>query len=202
MSKLVLSAGAQNQSDSTPFNARGGKTGEQMVSQLHGRYYEQVYRGNVFSVIAQGATGVTTSAGLSTTHTGLAIANPAGSGKNLVLLHFMLGQFAAGAAAVVGIMGGAGVLTANLTPQSMLVGSGGVSVARGSAGDTISTPVLLGKYAQLGSLATTGYGLTPGMFIPIDGSIIVPPGSFIASYTSIATTSACNFGFVWEEVAS
>jgi hypothetical protein len=104
-----------------------------MVSELHGRYYEQTYRGNVFSLCTQG-TGVTTTAALATTWTGLAVANPAGSGVNLVLLGFTCAQFAVGAAATVGIMGGAGAITSTLTPQSRLIGSGLVSKANGSAG--------------------------------------------------------------------
>src|SRR3990167_8855156 len=45
-------AGAQNNSDSQPFAARGGRTGESMVSQLQGRYYELCYRGNLFQAHA------------------------------------------------------------------------------------------------------------------------------------------------------
>ena len=36
---------------------------------------------------------------------------------------------------------------------------------------------------------------------PAIGSVIIPPGSFVASYTFIVTTSALQFGFAWEEVS-
>lgn len=196
--------GVQSVSDgSTPF-VRMGKQGEQSVSELHARYYEQNYRGNIFSIHTQ-ATGVTTSAALATTFTGLAVGNAAGSGVNLVLLGFSCTQFAVGAAASIGIMGAASganpIVATALVPASRLIGAGPASKATASAGSiTISTPILIDTYGSTGSLATTGYGLEAGIYVDIGGCIIVPPGSFIASYTSIATTSALSFGYVWEEV--
>lgn len=182
--------------------ARGGKQGELMVSELHGRFYEQNYRGNVFSVHTQG-TAVTTTAALATTWTGLAVGNPVGSGVNLVLLAFSATQFAVGAAASIGILGGAAgatPITASLTPQSRFIGGGATSKALATAGQTIATPLLIDTYGSVGSVATTGYGLENGLYVELAGSIIVPPGSFIGTYTSIVTTTALSFGFVWEEV--
>lgn len=190
--------GVQNNPDGQPIVLRSGKQGELMVSELHGRHYEQAYRGNLFSVQTQG-TGVTTTAALATTFTGLALGNPAGSGVNLVLHDFTAAQFAVGAAATIGIMGGAGSITASLTPQSRNIGSGIVSKATATAGQAISTPVLIVTMGSVGSLATTGYGIQPGIIFDFDGSIIVPPGSFVASYTAIVTTSALQFSFMWEE---
>jgi hypothetical protein len=192
--------GVQNNPDSSNLiTARYGKQGEQLASELHARYYEQTYRGNMFSLCTQG-TGVTTTAALATTWTGLGIANPAGSGVNLVLNKFGAQQFAVGAAATVGIMGGAGVIASSLSPQNRVIGSGTVSKANGSAGATISTPLLIASFGSLGSAATTAYQIEPGIYIDLEGSIIVPPGSFVCSYTSIITTSALQFHFVWEEV--
>src|SRR3954465_13721139 len=149
--------GVQNNGDGLIVKARAGKQGEQIVSELHGRYYEQTYRGNMFSVQTQG-TGVTTTAALATTFTGLAVGNPAGSGVNLVLNKFTCAQFAVGAAATIGIMGGAGSITASLTPQNRMIGLGTVAKGLATAGQTISTPVLIATFGEVGSLATTGYG--------------------------------------------
>lgn len=197
---LALQIGHVNYGDGERANkTRGGTTGELIVSQLHGRYYEQAVRGKVFSVQTQG-TGVTTTAALATTWTGLAIGNPTGSGVNLVLNKFTCAQFAVGAAATIGIMGGVGSITASLSPQSRLIGSGTASKATATAGQTISTPTLIATFGTLGSLATTGYGLQPAIVVDFEGSLIVPPGSFIASYTAVVTTSALQFSFAWEEV--
>lgn len=194
-----VQTGPQSNKGTTLVIARGGQEGDQIVSELHGRYYEQTVRGNMFSVQTQG-TGITTTAALATTFTGLAVGNPAGSGVNLVMNKFTCAQFAVGAAATIGIMGGAGSITASLTPQSRKIGSGLVSLATATAGQTISTPVLISTFGSVGSVATTGYGLEPGIMVDLEGSVIVPPGSFIASYTAIATTSALQFSFTWEEV--
>ncbi len=154
--------------------------------------------GAVFSITNQAATSTT--AAFATTFTGLSLANPASSGVNLILRRFTCVQVAAGVAGAVGIMRGAGASAGSITPAPMSVGSAQVSKAVGSAGATIATPVLVAAYGQLGSVATTAYGLEPGLVVELDGSIIVPPGQFVASYTTAATTTALIFGFVWEEV--
>lgn len=191
--------GVQNNQDGQVAKARMGKQGDQLSSELHGRYYEHTYRQSGFSLQTQG-TATTTTAALATTWTGLGVANPAGSGVNLVLMKVSVCQFAVGAAATIGIMGGVGVITSTLTPQSRIIGGGQVSKMNGSAGATISTPVLISTFASVGSVATTSIPLIAGAFYDFEGSVIVPPGSFIASYTSIVTTSALQFGFFWEEV--
>lgn len=192
--------GVQNNSDgTTPITQQMDQQGAGLVTELHARYYQQTVRSKMFSVNTQG-TAVTTTAALATTWTGLGLGNAASSGVNLVLNKFTATQFAVGAAATVGLMGGTGTIAASLAIQSRLLGSGAVSLATASAGATISTPLLITTFGSLGSVATTGYGLEPGIYVDLEGSIIVPPGSFIVTYTSIVTTSALNFGFCWEEV--
>ena len=154
--------------------------------------------GHIFSITNQAATSTT--AAFATTFTGLALANPSGSGVNLVLRRFTCAQVAAGAAGAVGIMGGSGAAAGSITPTSRYVGSATPSKATGSAGATIATPTLIAAYGSVGSLATTGYGLEQDLVVELDGSIIVPPGFYVASYTTAATTSALIFGFVYEEV--
>lgn len=192
--------GVQNGADgATPITVRIGQQGDQLVSELHARYYEQTVRSNMFSVHTQG-TSVTTTAALATTFTGLAVGNPAGSGVNLVLNKFSAAQFAVGVAGTIGIMGGLGSITASLTPQSRKIGGGAVSLATATAGQTISTPLLITTFGSVGSVATTGYGVEAGIFVDLEGSVVIPPGSFVATYTSTAQTSAFQFGFAWEEV--
>lgn len=176
---------------------RAGAQGSQINDTLHGPYYEQSYRGNIFRIANQAA--VTTTAALATTWTGLAISNPAGSGVNAVINIFSVAQFAVGAAGAVGIMTGAGAAAGTLVPKNAIIG-GPTGKVTASAGATIATPVLDIVVGSIGSLATTGYGLAPSIAIDLQGSIIVPPGFFAASYTTVATTTALIFGFQWEEV--
>lgn len=190
--------GQQNAADGTFIYGRAGKQGDQIQSKLHGDLYEQAYRGNLFSVANQAA--VTTTAGLATTFTGLAVANPAGSGVNLVMRHFQCAQFAVGAAGAIGVMVGAGAAAGSLTVRNAKVGGPASATTTASAGATIATPVLERIVGSVGSLATTGYGLAPAISYDFEGSLIIPPGYFVASFTSAVTTSALLFGFTWEEV--
>lgn len=189
--------GAQNVGDTQTTTARGGRQGDIISSSLHGSFYEQTFRGNVFSCANQAA--VTTTGTLATTFTGLAIANPAGSGSNLVVIRFAAAQFAAGAAAVIGVSVGSGAAAGSLTIRNRKWG-GASSIATASAGATITAPVLASVAGGAGSAATTAIQLNQAAIIEFDGSLIIPPGYFMASDTSIATTAALIFEFVWEEV--
>ncbi len=200
MSLIQGVVGVQNNADgNTPITQQFDQQGAGLVTELNPRYYQYTVRGISYSVNTQG-TAITTTAALATTWTGLGISNPAGSGVNLVLTKFTATQFAVGAAATIGILGGVGVLAASLTPQNRVIGGATQSKANASAGATISTPLLITTFGSVGSVATTGYGLEPGIYVDLEGSIIVPQGSIIGTYTSIVTTSALNFGFTWIEV--
>ena len=181
------------------FSGRYGDQGDEISSNLHAPYYMETLLGIGFNLQTQGG-GTTTTAGLATTWTGLGFANPANSGVNAVLTKFSVTQTAAGAAASIGIMGGVGVITSTLTPQPTIIGGTAVSKMNGSAGATISTPVLIATVGSVGSLATTGYAMEPPTLYDFEGSVIVPPGSFVCSYTSGITTTALQFGFFWFEV--
>lgn len=179
---------------------RMGNLADSIVSQLHPRYYEQTYSGNRFVVANQAA--VTTTAALATTYTGLIVGNPSTSTVNLVMDKFCCAQFAVGAAGAIGIMTGTtgtNTVTDTLVPRNRKVG-GVRSVATANAGQTISTPVLEQVFGTLGSLATTGYGLQPGIVVDLEGSLIIPPGFFVAAYTTVVTTTALIFSFEWTEV--
>lgn len=174
-----------------------------LVSEYHGRYFNAAYNngapGNMYSLANQAA--VTTTAGLATTFTGLALANPAGSGVNLEILFFTAAQLAVGVAGAVGFMTGLGAAAGSLIPRAAITGQTTASKANGSNSATLGgTPVLEEAIGSIGSLATTGYGLQSGLIKDVGGSLIIPPGAFIASYTSAACTSAFIFGFRWLEV--
>lgn len=182
---------------STNIQFRQGNQGSAITDNLHGTYYEQAYRGNMYHVANQAA--VSTTAALATTWTGLAISNPSGSGVNAVINYFTCTQFAVGAAGAVGIMTGSGAAAGTLVPRPSIIG-GVAGKVTASAGATIATPVLDITVGQVGSLATTGYGLVIGVTFDLQGSLIIPPGFYAASYTTVATTTALIFGFQWEEI--
>jgi len=185
----------------TIHKLRSNTEGALVVQALGPEYADAVLAGRVFSVANQAA--VSTTAALATTWTGLAVVNPATSVKNLHLLEFGAAQLAAGAAGGIGLMiATPGDLASSLTPVNALVGNGAVSCAFGDAGGTPGTPVLYRVFGAIGSVATTAYGLIPGLVVPLRGSLIIPPGYAVLTYTTAATTTALAFHLMWEEVTA
>ena len=89
---LVNNFGNSSLPDTQEAFQLGGKQGEGLVSEIHGKWYTAAYRGNVFhatSPIAGQVIPVITS---TTSQTALSLYNPLGSGKNLELISFRLGQ--------------------------------------------------------------------------------------------------------------
>ena len=130
---IQAQVGPQVLTDGSVANARLEKTGSVVMQELHGRYYESAYRKQMFSA---SAAGVTTSAGTTTTFTGLAVSNPIGSSVNLAVNKVGAGfSVALAAGAVVGVM--AGYSTVNTTNTTTTVarsniftgGAGGVATA-------------------------------------------------------------------------
>ena len=193
-------------SDGVEMPFRQGNTGEQMFSGLNPKYYEHVVRGRAF-VYSTAAAGVALIA--ATTSNAPAIWNPAGSGKNLVLLKIAIGRTAKGTPLEGSIVyltlanAGATVGTANqivsltqVTPVNLLLGAGNPSVMR-FAPATISTTgtatvVCASGFAQTADNgATTVSGPRVDSVIDyIDGMIIVPPGNTfqMGAAVSISTT--------------
>lgn len=198
MPRLVLNSGQQQNSDGTAFNARGGKQGELVVSQLQPRYFEQTRLGNAFGIT--GGLTTTTAAGAAT-FTGLAVGNPSTSGKNLVLTKCFVSQGAALTAETeIGIMYGPGSITASLTTVFNRKSGGDASITTATAGQTITAPTAFVVWAGSGSGAITVPGIIPVNGVDFEGSIVIPPGHFFASYTSRVTTTALMFSFNWLEV--
>ncbi len=198
--------GPQNNPDGpTLITARAGKQGEQMVSELHARYYEQTYRKNMFQA---SAVGVTTSAGTSTTYTGLALSNPIGSPVNLVINKVSLSFLVAFAVtSALGIMvGSSGVTnTVHTTPAVQgpaFVGSGVASYGLADQAATLpATPTVRVVLGAGLTGAITVASEQPGLLYDLEGSLILPPGAFMAFYTSTASgASGGCFSIQWEEV--
>src|SRR3990172_7887194 len=86
--------GIQNVADGVITKARGGKEGHQIVSHVHGKWYEASVRGNVFlaSTVIAGSIVPVAAATLASVFT---VRNPSGSGKNVELISFTWGSSAA-----------------------------------------------------------------------------------------------------------
>jgi len=172
-----------------------------IVSRSGGKYAEAVIDGRMFS--ACNSTKVATTAGVTGTWTGLCISNLTGSGKNVIVHEFGWGlMIAANTAGNVGLMTGsiaapaAGVTVHNCLDDST------VSVAvYADDGATLVTPLQVRAFGEYGTedTATNFFNHGPHVY-NLEGSLVLPPGRTVATFTTLATVACFQFHFVWEEV--
>lgn len=214
--------GPVNFGDGVNPPVRQGRQGDIIVSELHGRYYEQNYRNNVYftghtAVQALSANTITLTA---TTTPILGIYNPSSSTVNAVVLQAMLNCFSsnltsgAGPGAFVwAVSTGNGAISTGLTPYNSktLIAAG--SQVRGFAGATALTGLTNNLVVAAGSQLPSPSGLTyttlgSTALLPsysgredLDGSIIVPPGGVLALLNTTSSTVFSAVGrLTWEEV--
>lgn len=189
---------------------RAGNLGDTIISELHGRYYEQTYRGNVYSLGVAAAAAITAYTGGAAGQPAVAIYNPVGSGKNLVLIQAGYNNVVAASAAGTvswSIYYGQTVLPTQATvtvPWNNLTLNASGSVATGWTNQALTSSTALTKAYPLGyyywATAAAAFASTATV-ADINGSIIVPPGSMAALGGTSALTSATWIAFLtWEEV--
>lgn len=199
-------AGANN----ALMNSRAGQLGDAIVSELHGRYYETNYRGNVFLLSVSTAAAVTAYTGAAGGTPMIGVFNPVGSGKNLVILKASFANVVSASAAGTVTFGLYFGTTATITqattttPWSMSTQLQSGSVATGfrnvalTSGSAASNVIALGSYYWA---TAAGAALVSGGPVDLEGSLIIPPGSYVALGGSAALTSATWIGSImWEEV--
>jgi hypothetical protein len=188
---------------SIPQVIRGGKTGELMVSQTHGKYYEAASRGKLFYSYAA-AIAMSASA---TSALGNIIWNPPGSGVNAVLGKWDFANIVTDANALELLLGYSvqttvpGSVTAAVTGPCIL-GPVGTST---SACKAYSVATITTAATAIASLAyiyaaidTVGQGQIKDDF---DGSIIIPPGYLVHLMCAVAAGTAGTYSTLfWEEV--
>ena len=217
--QLLTGQPAPNSPGTTP-TARGGQLGDVIASELHGRFYEQAYRGNLFS------TGASTAALSANTITLVAattpivgVWNPSTSTVNLVILQAML-QSAIQAASstaqgswVWAVSSGNAAISTGLTPwnRKTLLQSG--SQAKGFANGTALTGLTNNLVIMEGADFNAGLSITTASVpataaVPVmaavqnfDGSLIIPPGGVLALLNTVSTTNiSVATRLLWEEV--
>ncbi len=214
----VINPGTQNVAAGTAPTFSQGRQGESLGSAIHPQFYQQASNGYVFSQAATPlglAIPIYTATALAG---GMPIWNPAGSGRNVVLICADFG-WASGTAdfAAVGLMTrssmGSALGTAApfsafaaTTPKNGLIGAGVASVAQSSNSGTVTLTTLGGvadwtrNLASINLEANTGtaHGTNTAHY-EFNGSIIIPPGSacwFAATKASVALYAT---SVVWYE---
>jgi hypothetical protein len=195
--------GVQNNTDSAlPIVNRAGKQGEVMVSELHGRYYETTYRGNMYYAASQAL--VTTTVGLATTYTGLCIINPIASQRNAVVNKVSMMQSVLQATQVeafaIAVGYNATVAVTNTTPLAVHNTNPALGVGAVQASISAGLPTAP-FYAVFVENTTTATANASGNVIDLEGSIILPPGGYVMWVTPAqASVAGMWFSFQWEEV--
>ena len=216
----VVGAPAQSQAPGTPVNVRIGQLGEQIASELHGRFYEQVYRGNVYTggVTKTDLTANTITLTATTTPI-LGLWNPSTSTVNAVILQANLtciaNSLTSGAGPGVFVWAastGNGAISTGSAPWNCKTLTASGSQCKhfpfvALTGLTNNLVIVGGaEFPSPGMVTYTtlvSTSLSPGFqsVASIDGGIIVPPGGVLALLNSQScTTFACSGRLVWEEV--
>lgn len=210
--------------DGSEAKMRQGRSAEQIVQELHGRFYEQTKRGNVFSdgmTLTAINNATYTTATLGATVTPIAgLYNPSNSGVDCVIIEASLtvamtalqatgpGGFAWAVST-----GNAAVSTGSAPLNRGALALGG-SKARGltnvaPTGLTNNLVVRFGSSLIGGSALALAFLATavamqtqqPGAKELFDGSVIVPPGGVLALLaTTTPVAHSAVSALVWEEV--
>ena len=202
--------GVTTSADGVQAPARQGKLGDVIVSELHARYYETTYRSNSFLLSVSTAAAVTAFSGGAAGTPMLALYNPVGSGKNAVLTKASVGNVVAASAAGTVTFGlyfgttAAITQATTVTPWNMVTQAQSGSVMTGfrnvalTSGSAANNVVPIGSYYWA---TAAGASQLNGGPVDLEGSIIIPPGSYAALGGSAALTSATWIGSLqWEEV--
>lgn len=203
-------------SASTP-SMRMGQLGDMIVSELHGKFYESTYRGNLYSVGMTSSALTANTIGLTAASTPIiGVWNPSSSNVNLVMNKAKCLITAAGANAVApgafvwATSVGNGAISTGLNPlnRKTLVQAG--SAAKGfnisTALTGLTNPLVIQHAAGFGTLiaaqgATASPVISGDGIEEFDGSLIVPPGGVLALLNTVSTTTINVASMLmWEEV--
>lgn len=182
-----------------------GKQAELIDAKLHGDWYTQAYRGNLFwGCTATGGTTIPVQAsGLAGT---FVLLNPPNSGKNLELVRYTA-AFVSATTVVSDVslyyqlnIGGVNAALSSLTSLTPHPGNLGGSAAPQAAlysagtftGALTKGPILFGPSAVT---ATNDLALN----YDFNGMLIVPPGCAVTTAGNAAQTSATSQTIVWVE---
>lgn len=216
--------GPSNTGDGFSVPMRLGRNGDQIVTQLHGRWYEQNFRGSLFSfgttaITALSANTITLTA---TTTPILGLWNPPGSGVNAVIIKAFLAAKintvttpVAPGAFVWAASGPNNALTLGSAPiNRKLLTTGGSNVKAYTAATALtglSTNLVIFDTAHFtdfanltsGTIANTAQLQSFGGVQEIEGAMIVQPGYVLALLNTTSTTTYSYTGsLMWEEVST
>lgn len=217
--------GEANAGDGVPVNARGGRLGDAIVSELHGRFYEQNFRGRTYSgglaTLTSIAAATFTVATLGATCTPIiGLWNPFGSNVNAEIEQAVLDVIitALQNTGAGGFVWATSAGNTSATPPGNAPLNRKTLITTGSAVKDVSGVALAGltnnlvarvaavlnggnvhNFASLDTAA--GYPtLAQGAVENIDGSWIIPPGGILALLaTTLPVAHSVVSALLWQE---
>jgi len=197
-----IQVGEANVADGAQIALRGGRLGEQIMSELGGRYQEQAYRKRLFwaHAIVTAPVIYTTAAG-----TGGPLLYNGTNNVNAVLLGVGVGvTTVTTVAAALGITGGP-----TSAPSSTTAIDSRTNAFIGGAASGC-TPYRVGTVSAAGTFFIPFANLHTGaltvdnasvLWVDLGGSIIVPPGYFASvAASATATTTVASISMLYAEV--
>lgn len=191
---VVNPNGAQN-SDGAVATVSGGRHGDAMVSELHGKRYIAASRGNLIV----GTTGAVTLNVYTSTAPTAVLYNPVGSGK-LIEVHRIVASVLVATTVVNALVLASPAFGAN--PTSVTAGtymqmplggatSGHVGVVANVA--TIAAPAAPFIGLGISNTLVTGTTEVTGAFFEFDGMMVLAPGSTLVVGTSTTVEGSGNY---------
>lgn len=193
----------------TPPTGRQAKTGDAVVTQGHGKYYEAAGRGVLFAACDQGV-GIVVQVTITTAAT-LCLYNPANSQKRIAISKVALAYFSGTLGAGAWYHGFNPVGTAAPSGGTLLVsnctdiGNDSVLVAVGvcrSGATVVAGTVLYPVGSSLPILASTA-GDPFSIEEDVDGAIVLEPGGIwqlLGVFGGTGSSPKISAGIVWEEI--
>jgi len=211
---VIVDPSSAGSTDGSTVTANAGRANELLVAELHGKYLEQCYRGNVFY-------GSTATAGVviaisSTLTPTFSLWNPAGSGKLCVPIVTLL-TWTATTSVLGGLVwhstanAGSGIATAAAfsafgtgTPVNAHLGHAKASAMRFAGGGTTTLTAAATFYRSLGVTIlslTVASVVTPFiMREDWDGAGAIAPGNAIHLFGSTAVALTATVSLGWAEI--
>ena len=197
--------GPQTVGDTTRTVARGGRTGEQMVSELQAAYYEMAYRQKLFNAYATVTAPVIYSTAAGTG--GPLLWNGSSSVNAVILAVGYSVSVVTTVAGSIGLTGNTGQVAApgsttaiDAGPRNNFLGG----VAPLCTTYRIGTPTNAGNFfipladMHTGALTVDNAGVT---WVDLKGCLIVPPQAWISlAGSATLTTLQIQASLIWSEV--
>ena|SRR2546422_6529015 len=200
--------GPQSKADGAILQPRLTKTGELGMSEVHARYQEACLRSNTFVASSGSVTIAATHVSPLAAGTGtpvIGLFNPAGSGKNLVLL----ATYTYHASGTPGgpllwnvIPAPAGITAAGGAAMNSFTFQTSGSVSKVFANSALTGSVVATAARIIGGMTAVVIGSALGTFFEnIEGSSIIPQGAFagIAAFAQ-GSSHIVQAAMTWEEV--